>query len=267
LFSKAIIRIDALRRSATLMEAVPAEAESWIKVRLQTNSAMLNLEMPESDGKPSVLCIDTGDSNGIKLHPERWRAWRASHANQPMTLDAIYTPGVGGVVAEVAWAGEMAFGPLVLTDVPINEPSSAHIAMESGQYAGTLGMAALKRVDLIVDGRNGFAYLRAKTTQADSYRYNRIGAVFLSGRSQSDDLAAVVLEGSPAYAAGIRNGDVLLKIGQLDVTKWRTDPKTAAPATFWELPAGTKLVLTLRRGRKTFKATVQLRDILASNAK
>ncbi len=59
---------------------------------------------------------------------------------------------------------------------------------------------------------------------------------------------ADVADESPAYEAGIRNDDVLLKIGELDATKWRTDPKVLPLSRFWNSPAGTKLELTLKRG-------------------
>ena len=72
---------------------------------------------------------------------------------------------------------------------------------------------------------------------------------------------AHVAEKSPAQKAGIRNGDILLKIGGLDVTKWRTDPKVLPLRRFWIRPAGTKLELSLTRDDKPLKATVELKDI------
>ena len=61
----------------------------------------------------------------------------------------------------------------------------------------------------------------------------------------------------------VRNGDVLLRIGNLDVTKWRTDPTVLPLSRFWEQPAGTRLDLTLRRGEQVLKINVPLRDILS----
>jgi C-terminal processing protease CtpA/Prc len=51
-----------------------------------------------------------------------------------------------------------------------------------------------------------------------------MGAVFTPPGLQGDDLVARVVDGSPAHEAGIRNADVLLRVGELDATKWRTDP-------------------------------------------
>jgi C-terminal processing protease CtpA/Prc len=94
------------------------------------------------------------------------------------------------------------------------------------------------------------------------YPYNRAGAVFVPGGDNGTDFVASVIESSPAHAAGIRKGDVLLKIDELDVTKWQTDPAVLPLHRFWSRPSGTKLRLLLRREGRTFEATVELKDVL-----
>ena len=73
---------------------------------------------------------------------------------------------------------------------------------------------------------------------------------------------AQVLDDSPAYEAGVRNGDLLLSIQRFDGSHWQTEPDLHADREFRERPAGTKFDLTLKRGSETFKATVILRQIL-----
>ena len=95
-------------------------------------------------------------------------------------------------------------------------------------------------------------------------------------------MLATVLDGSPAYEAGVRNGDVLSGVDVprqpnpktntyyqhlfqgLRVTG-RADPKSSTPPiqAIFEGPAGTKLTITLERGSQTVKATAVLRDIVA----
>jgi S1-C subfamily serine protease len=177
---------------------------------------------------------------------------------------------MGLVIKEESWAKEISLGPLTLTDVPIMEADSSEIALMKSfpdtRYEATFGLAALKRLDIIIDGKRGVAYLRFKKTPSLPYEHNRLGAAFVPRDPKNDDLVAHVVDGSPAYEAGIRNDDVLLKIGELDATKWRTDPKVLPLSRFWNSPAGTKLELTLKRGDKVFKTTAVLRNILPPDA-
>jgi S1-C subfamily serine protease len=121
-------------------------------------------------------------------------------------------------------------------------------------------LAALKRLDIIIDGQNGFAFIRPKTTAALPYQHNLLGADFVPKNSESDDLVA---DGSPAYKAGIRDGDILLKVCKLDFTKWRAN-KNPLPDHVGQ--PGTKLRLTLKRGDKIFKTTATLRNIIPPDA-
>jgi S1-C subfamily serine protease len=171
-------------------------------------------------------------------------------------------PGAGTVVTEETWAREMTFGSLVLTEVPVMPSNVAEQAMGSPSFVASLGLAALKRLDLIIDGSLGIAYLRPKTAAPPPYDHNRLGAVFAPRDMEGADLIAHVIDGSPAYEAGVRSGDVLLKVGDVDVTKWRTDPKVLPLSRFWEQPPGTRLEFVLKRGTQTIKPTAVLRQIL-----
>ena len=82
-------------------------------------------------------------------------------------------------------------------------------------------------------------------------------AVFMPKDLNSTPLLARVVPGSPAASAGIRNGDRLLKVGDLDVTAWRTE----GFPPFWKRPAGTELVLTLARGTEQLKVSVKLEEL------
>jgi C-terminal processing protease CtpA/Prc len=119
----------------------------------------------------------------------------------------------------------------------------------------------LRRQDVVVDGKNGVAYFSRRQLPASPVQHNRLGAVFTRSDLEQDALEAHVAPGSPAELAGIRSGDMLLKIDTLDVTKWRTDPSMRS-SQFWQRPAGTKFDLTLKHADVEITVTVTLRDIL-----
>jgi hypothetical protein len=270
--NKRIFSIDAATQSVKFLDRVPAEAAAWIKLRVQANSDVLNLEIPMPDGKTASISLDTGSTWGIALNPRERREWELAHTNQPATMSAYYSGSAGIVVAEETWVHKIALGPLELTEVPVqmtHSPESTKPVSSSlwpGGSLATLGLAAMNQLDIIIDGKHGVAYLRPKRTPPLPYAHNRLGADFVPLELPSDECVAWVADGSPAYEAGIRNDDVLLKIGELDVTRWRTDPDVLPLSRFWNRPAGTKLELTLKRGDKVFKTTAVLRNILPPDA-
>ena len=262
--SSNIFLIDAVARTVTPLSQVPEDAVSWTRLRFNTNS-VLGLELPQEGAPPTVLLVDTGKPNGAALEPGKWRKWKAAHTNQAATIDAYFMPGAGLVIKEEMWAGQLGLGPLLLSDVPVMESNSAEVAAGSSRFEASLGLAALKRLDLVLDGKERVAYVRPKSTRPLPYEHNRLGAVFVPRDSQSDDLVAHVVGGSPAWEAGIRDGDVLLNIEKLDVTRWRSNPAILPLSRFWQRPPGTRLQLTVRRSESTFATTVELRQILLPN--
>ena len=275
--SKNLFRIDARVGTVESLDEVPSQVRGWVQLKILTESSVLQLEIPGPNGKSSIIFVDTGSSNGVKLHPDKWKAWKTAHKNSPRTLDAYYAPATGLVVAEEAWAKELSFGPLTITEVPITEASK--IEAEFGArtperdkssrkelpatYEATFGLAALKRLDVILDGQVGVAHLHPRETPPPAYEHNRLGAVFTPVNLQAENLIAHVADGGPAQQGGIRDGDILLKIGKLDVTKWRTDPAVMPLTQFWTRLPGTKLELTLKRSDTTYETNVVLKTILA----
>jgi hypothetical protein len=252
--------IDAEAQKMELLDKVPVDTTGWVKLPVQTGVDYLRLEVPKANGKKSVILIDTGSTLGIKLRPDLWQEWKSSHTNQPMTLTANYMWGPGLLVSEEMWAKKIAFGPLTLTDVPVTESSSVDLGIGGADYDATLGFAALKRLDLIVDPINGVAYLRPKNDKPPAYPQNRIGAVFLPRDQNATEWIARVLKNGPAYAAGIRDGDFLLSVDGRQIHNWHDYINIGK----WvkELPAGTKISLSLKRGGKVFTASIVLKDIL-----
>ena len=260
--SPVVVEINARAGVVSHLTNTPPDAANWVKLRILTNSSTLRLEVPRTAGSTSSISIDTGSPQGVQLSPPKWREWRAAHPGQRATEHADFVPATGLVVGEEVWASEISFGPLKLTEVPVIESSKTDIGIGGAGYEATLGLTALKRLDMILDCRTGVAYVQVRRSPPLPYQHNRIGAVFTPVSMEGGDLIAHVAERSPAAKAGIRNGDMLLKIDDLDATKWHSDPAVLPLSRFWERPAGTKLLLTLKRGQETLQTPVVLENIL-----
>jgi tetratricopeptide (TPR) repeat protein len=261
---KNILVLSGVEKSLAFAPAVPNAALHWARYRVRPDLPTLELSPVAGRYRGQTLSIDTGDSGGVSLPAHDWDLWRAAHPHAPVTIGAYYMPGAGLVVAEEAWADKLSLGGLTLTAVPVRKANVAEKSTAgSSVYAGTLGLAALARIDLVVDGHNGLAYVNPRRDPPEPYAHNRLGAVFAPEDLFSDPLLAHVIKGGPAYQAGIRDGDVLVQIDALNVTTWRTEPAmTQLLHEWWERPAGSESLLTLRRGTRTYTARVVLRNLI-----
>ncbi len=256
-----ILQIEADARKVTALRKVPKRATQWARFSVLTNLDTLNLALPNSEGKNALLCIDTGSLNGVDLPARKWRAWRKSHPETPRTLRMDFIGDSGPSLREEAWADEIAFGPVALTGVPIEQMAPAQETRLGADCEAVLGLAALKCVDLIVNAPNGQAYLQARKGHPRPYPHNRLGAVFVPSAVDTNKPIALAVEGSPACQAGIRNGDRLLQVDNVPVRGW--DDHWVSR---FRSPAGTKLELALERDGTNFTTTAILREIVAPAA-
>jgi Aspartyl protease/PDZ domain len=265
------LMIDALHNRLVFGEDVPEPGADWTQLPVWNQVPrcwgiflakwkVMALKARDPEGKDGFIIFDTGSESGIGLSPSNWRAWKASHTNQPLTLTSGWNPHMQMVIREQSWTSDFSLGGLRLNDVVVEEADSLSVRWAGKRHIATLGMAAIKRLDVVVDGPNGVAYLRPKQTPATPYDHNRLGAVFLPRNLRSEKLIARVVSNSPAAQAGIRDGDVLLQVDKYAFTNWRTND--TGLFAFWQWPTGTKLNLRLARGEKTFETTVVLRNLL-----
>lgn len=258
LIKRNVFRIAGSKVS--ILRAVPSEASSWLKIRVRSDGRLVLDVSGESTEMGGVL-VDTGARKQLALSKDEWRRWIAADPTRPKTLMAYYGPSAGIVVRQVAWADRIHIGPLTLTDVLVTEAD----APESN-YRATLGLGAFERLELIVNERDGVAHARPVAAPASSSpRHNRAGVVFVPADLKTKEVKAVVLHGGPAWSAGIRDGDVLLRVNGDHVPDWRV-PRPDDHIPWTERAAGTKLTFTLRRGEREFDSSVVLRDLVGPGA-
>jgi TPR repeat protein len=261
-FKDNIIRIDGDMKRFKFIKKLPDDIVAWSKWAIYDDSsfATLLIKVPDVTGQEGIVLIDTGNPYGISLNAQRWMDWRDNNEDRPYTLSASYTPAVGLKVHEERWADKLAIGDFRISDIPLRQ-NDAIWQQAIPNLQATLGLFSFSRLEVIIDGPGGYFYTRQRQNPKLKYQYNRAAAVFVPKNPTSQQLVGHVVEDGPAHQAGIRNGDILLKIDDLDVTKWHTDPNVFPMFRFWSRPAGTKLELSLMRDGKPIKAVVELKDI------
>ncbi|HTB62159.1 MAG TPA: tetratricopeptide repeat protein, partial [Opitutales bacterium] len=154
-----ILVFDGEHRTVTATDKLPPETASWLKLKIHPYD-ILALEMPLPDGKTGFISIDTGSPTGVTLPPLGWFVFKRDHPQ------AILGMREGSTVAgeesrPTAWTDKISLGSLELKNVTLLEADEVEMLGLDG-YLGTLGLAALARVDLVVDSPGGFAYLHPK---------------------------------------------------------------------------------------------------------
>jgi lipoprotein NlpI len=128
------------------------------------------LEIPQPGGSTGKILIDTGSPFGLSLPPTQWQQWHAAHPNAPFTSRFFAISGSDAVQCKEAWADEIDLGPIHFTDVPVHQVTQDEIDIPGkNNFVGTIGLYALDRIDLIVDGKNGFAYLHPRPSPGPPY--------------------------------------------------------------------------------------------------
>jgi hypothetical protein len=265
--SRNVLHLDWGQSTLESLSQVPAQALSWHSFRLYPPAGVqvLALRVSESPSfKKKVVYLDTGDPGGVKVSSGLWEEIVAQHPGLPVAIEGYYTPSDGCVLLRVCWLRTLKLGDLVLHDVPVSEMPQKQQGLPS--CWASVGLYGLTRLELFIDAKHDRAYTRTKRDYAKEYDYNRAGAVFLPLDGRPSDLVATVLERSPAWEAGIRNGDRLLRVNGRDVTGWRNDPNgTKGPSSFAK-PAGTKVNLTVLREGQPLDVTVVLQELLPVQA-
>jgi len=259
-----ILLFDAIARQIQPLDKLPDDIAGWTRLRVFPSREMLIMEMPMPGGSLGLIYVDTGNPSGVGLSPEHWQAWSAAHPGVQKTMRIYYTPGAGVVTCEQSWAREISLGSLTLTDTPVEEGDPVTTRAGGPRHVATLGLAALRRLDFILDGPQNVVYLRPKNTPPMPFEHNRLGAVFTLLGPDGESLVAHVADGTPAYQAGLRNGDIITKINNVYRLNWEKHPSLGLPDFVW--PSGTKITFQILREGGHYLLFARLRDLIGPDS-
>ncbi len=162
-----ILVFDAGTRTVAAVPELPAYTAEWMPVAIHAGE-VLTVDLPLGAGKTGRVLIDTGSPLGVGLAPAQWREWRAAHPLATLTSKRYVGPNIGTAILQEGWADKITIGPLTLTDVPVHEAPPGEVALFPN-FAGSLGLYVLLRLDLVTDGKTDMAYLHPRTTPGPPY--------------------------------------------------------------------------------------------------
>lgn len=144
---------------------------AWLKLKVRPHGT-LQLEIPLAEGKTGIFLLDTGSPQGIQLCPALWQEFKATHPHTPSAAANHFSWSTGSFSVQSMWADEIKLGALSLTGVPVESMPSNQVAWfrkanPEADAFGVIGMAAVARMDLVVDAKNNTAYLKPKPPSAE----------------------------------------------------------------------------------------------------
>ena len=164
---KNILVFDAASRSVAAVPELPGSTAAWLALKIHAGE-VLTVDVPLPAGKTGRVLIDTGSPLGVGLPPAQWDAWRKAHPLVTLTAKRYVAPNIGVAIIQEGWADEIKIGSLTLTDVPVHESPPGEVALFPN-FAATLGLYVLSRMDLVTDGQTDMAYLRPLPTPGPPY--------------------------------------------------------------------------------------------------
>jgi tetratricopeptide (TPR) repeat protein len=195
-----LLVFDPTTRAVHSVEKLPPETSGsgWLKLKIPPSNVLV-LETVSPNGHAADIAVDTGADYGVALAPAQWKEWRAAHPNATINTESGFMPGAGGWKVEESFADNLKLGALTLTAVSVRQANQAELAT-TGDYIGSLGLEALARMDLVVDGKNGVAYLRPRSVSANPSAQNQDWTVTGPISLKSD--ALLVIAGNAKSAQG-----------------------------------------------------------------
>jgi len=154
--------LDAADDAIKHVDGLPADTNGWTRLPLYRHTDVLALEIPRADGKTGVLEVDTGNPEGVSLSPARWKEWRPNHPHARGGWHITFMPGSGVTIGRKYEADDLAIGPLTWKAVSLRKarPTETGIVQTGDVFEASIGLAALRQLNVIIDRTNHLAYVR-----------------------------------------------------------------------------------------------------------
>ena len=248
------VQIDFKRNEITFFEGThfhyPGKGEA-VPLFLHTNGNGIDVEA-KVDGIKGRFLVDSGNQTGTFLSSAF-----VTQNDLVQKLNAHYRGyngrGFGGDSPPAWYVRLHSFqvGKLKI-EGPISRLQTANDSFND-KLAGNIGQDILNRFIVTVDCKHAVMYLEKTPLWNKPASFNRSG--MLVDYNHDSDEIKTVFPGSPAEAAGLRQGDRILTING---TKPSDDPNDP----LFNQPAGTVLHLQVQRGEISQTYDVTLRDVL-----
>lgn len=261
MFRNTVLFFDKTLRVLSVHESIPFDVSRWKKFRINRQSPNFGFYV-EGDSSGTTIYFDSGDpSCGIALVKDEWIRYKENLGDKRATMTS--TTGVYGTfhASEEYWDKSFNFYGIHFKGIRVMEIEPQHHDTFPGNVA-RLGYECLDNLKIMIDGPNDTVYLKESWLTALTPLHNMLGAAFIPGRSDnSDRLVARVAKDSPAYEAGLRDDDVMIRIDDHDFKNWKENIETRKRHTLFHGPEGRAVQIHVLRNGMPLQFKAVLRSI------
>lgn len=263
-FKRFVVEIDYAAGRINLHEPQTynyAGAGERIPLRINKGHAFITatLALPGGKSVESELLVDTGFRTGLTLNTPFVTEHRLL-SSVPKKLDFLKAVGVGGEYRlAVARIVSVRLGRHTIAS-PVVGLSRAESGVLSGDdYAGIIGAEILRRFKVTFDYSRRQMILEPNAHFDQPHDYDKSGLLL---RAAAHDLSGVeiyqVIEGSPAAAAGLREGDKIEAVNGRPVANFTLEQLRRGFAQ----AVGTEYRLRFARDGKLSEVKLRLRRLI-----
>ncbi|MBN1553019.1 aspartyl protease family protein [bacterium] len=257
LLVRCVVKIDPLGKQMTLIDPKSFDYEgSGSIVEGEITANLINIPGILDGDKEGLFRIDTGAGGGVHLHGPFVLKHNLQDTYHPQYT--VTTSGVGGDQESILTrAGSLTLGKYTiegpLATLNVSEDTGALSMMDS---IGTIGNGVLQKFVIFFDYSRNRMILEPNAKFPERMHLNHAGFFLI----ESNNIKKVykVFPGSPAAAAGIQSGDIILKINKLDAENVSTEQIRA----MLNGPVGTELKFKFQRDTEMMTIKLKLAEYL-----
>lgn len=197
-----------------------------LPLTVQNDKSYLEVGYKHKEGDPFIplrLLVDTGASNSFSLYESKDENIKVPEVN----VNSIIGTGLSGkVIGKLGKVQSMKIGEFILEEPVIAFPDSHSVrrVLRIEDRKGSIGGDVLRRFKVIFHYENSSLYLRKNSNYNDEFYFNSSGIeVYTPVPGLPFYVVAYVREGSPAFLAGVEEGDVINEINGRNVFNLKMD--------------------------------------------
>ena len=258
LLSRYIIEIDFDTNSFCIYDTSGFVIDpGWeeIPLNMEKGFAFINtiINIDGTRAIPVKLIIDTGAKEGLGISID---STRYIFPPKNSTFKLIGTGLRGPVFGVQGQVHELQFGSYTLKNVTTGFSTKGDIpALENFSCDGVIGIEALRRFNIVFDFGRGKLYINPNSSLNEPFEFNMAGLDIVE-TGIGEKVVLFVVEGSQAEKNGIKKGDIITSINEIDANSLN-DPQIQDIFS----QKGQKVTVKYLRGGETHQTTIELKSI------